>query len=145
MNTRANKPLKLRLLGAGIAAILVGGIAIASLAISGQGISDDSAPAEPPVAAASSPGAAPAPRAYRCSECGVIESAPKIDVSGEQAGFDSSGPIAPGKRGEIEATPLRNYEITIRLRDGSMRVIRDAKPAIWKHGEAVIIIAGGDR
>jgi hypothetical protein len=144
MNTQTNKSKHLLLVGGGIAAIPVGGIAIASLAISAQGFNGVSVSAEPPEASSSSPGAAPAPRDYRCAECGVIESAPKIEVPDEKTGFSASGRIAAGKRGEIEATPLRNYEITIRLRDGSMRVITDAKPARWRHGEPVTIIAGMD-
>jgi hypothetical protein len=30
------------------------------------------------------------------------------------------------------------------MQDGSMRVITDAKPAPWRHGEPVTIIAGVD-
>ena len=57
---------------------------------------------------------------------------------------DHSGVAAQGKSGAIEGEPLRNYEITIRMQDGSMRVIREAKSAYWRHGEPVTLIAGAD-
>ena len=52
MNTQANKLLHLPLLVGGIAAILVSGIAIGSLAISAQGFNRIPAPAESPAAIA---------------------------------------------------------------------------------------------
>jgi len=142
MKTQANKPLHLPLLIGGIAAILVSGIAIGSLAISGQGFNGINAPAELPAGAAAPAIAAPGVRAYRCAECGVIESTREIEASDEKTGVNASGPIAAG--GATEGKPVRNYEIIIRLQDGSMRVITDANPASWRHGERVTIIAGVD-
>ncbi len=140
MNTQANKPLHLPLWVGGIAAILVSGIAIGSLAISAQGFNGVVAPAESSEGAAAQAIAAPGARAYRCAECGVIESTREIEAADEKKGVNGSGPIAAG--GGIGGKPARNYEITIRLKDGSMRVIRDANPATWRHGERVTIIAG---
>lgn len=144
MNTQTNKFLHLALLVGGVAAILVSGIAIRSLAISAQGFNGMAAPTEPPATVAAAAIAAPGVRAYRCEECGVIESTRKIEAPDEKTGVNAWGRIAAGNRGETERKPARNYEITIRLRDGSMRVIRDAKPAKWRHGERVTIIAGAD-
>lgn len=150
MNTQANKPLQLRppLLIGGAVAILVSGIAIASLALSAQGFNGAVAPDEPPEAAAepaiAAPEAVPGARAYMCTECGVIESTRRIDASDENSGAGVSDRMAAGNRGQIEAKPLPNYEITIRLHNGSMRVITDAKPARWRYGERVIVIAGAD-
>lgn len=144
MNTLVNKFPHLPALVGGIAAILVSGIAIASLALSAQGLSDVVAPAEAPEAAEVPASAAPAARALRCAECGVIESMREIKAADEETAVKSSGRIAAGSRGGIEAKPLRHYEITIRLQDGSVRVIRDAKPATWRRGEPVTIIAGAD-
>ena len=144
MNTQANKPLHLPLLVGGIAAILVSGIAIGSLAISAQGFDGTRAPAEAPEGAAAPAIAAPGARAYRCAECGVIESTRQIEAPDERTGVDASGRIAAGNRGEIGGTPVRNYEITIRLRDGSMRVVTDANPARWRPGERVKLIGGMD-
>jgi hypothetical protein len=42
----------------------------------------------------------------------------------------------------MNARPSGSYAITIRLRDGSMRVITDAHPAKWRPGERVTLIAG---
>jgi len=144
MNTQANKSLHLPLLVGGIAAILVSGIAIGSLAISAQGFNGIPAPADPPEAAAAPAIATLGARADRCGECGVIVSTRAIEAPDENTGVNASGRIAAGNRGEIKAKPVRNYEITVRLRDGSMRVVTDANPARWRHGEKVIIIAGAD-
>jgi len=143
MNIQTIKPLQLPLLGGGIAAILVSGIAVAFLAISAQGFSAASVAAEPPEAAAPIVAAAVA-RAYRCAECGVIESTRKIEARGEQTGAKAPRRMAAGSRDELEAQPPQSYEIVIRLQDGSIRVITDAKPANWRRGEPVTIIAGVD-
>lgn len=142
MNTLVNKFPHLSLLVGGIAAILVSGIAIASLAISGQGFQGVAVPAGALDAVAAPVIAAADTRARRCAECGVIESMREIKAPQETTGIDAFGGIAAGSRGVSGATPLRVYEITIRLRDGTMRVIQDAKPAAWRHREPVTIIAG---
>jgi hypothetical protein len=144
MNTQANKLLHLPLLVGGIAAILVSGIAIGSLAISAQGFNGTLASAAPPEVAAAPAISASGARAYRCAECGVVESTREIEAPDEKTGGNTSGRNAAGSRGAIEAKPVRNYEITIRLRDGSRRVITDAHPARWRHGERVQVIAGAD-
>lgn len=142
MNTLVNKFPHLSLLVGGIAAILVSGIAIASLAISGQGFQGVAVPAGALDAVGAPVIAAADTRARRCAECGVIESMREIKAPQETTGIDAFGGIAAGSRGVSGATPLRVYEITIRLRDGTMRVIQDAKPAAWRHREPVTIIAG---
>jgi len=142
MNTQANKALRLPKLVGGIAAILVSGIAIASLAISAQGFDGFAESTEPPEPATAPAIATPRARNYKCADCGVIESTREIKASDETSRVNASGPIAAG--GEIQPKPARNYEITIRLHDGSMRVITDANPAKWRQGERVNIIAGVD-
>lgn len=144
MNAQANKLLRRPLLVGGIAAILVSGIAIGSLAISAQGVNGTPAAAEPTEVAAAPAIVAPGARVYRCAECGVIESTREIETPDEKTAGNAPGRIAAGNRGAIEAKPIRNYEITIRLRDGSRRVITDAHPARWRHGERVQVIAGAD-
>ena len=144
MNTKTNKRLQLSLLRGGIAAFLASGIAIASVAFSAQGFGVVVAPAEAPAAVAVPVIAAPATRAHRCPECGVIESVQEINTSEEETAVMSSGRRAAGTRGEIEVKPLRTYEITIRMQDGSMQVVTDAKPANWRHGDGVIVIGGAD-
>jgi hypothetical protein len=139
MKTQQHNFLRRPLLVGGFAAIMVGGIAIASLAISSQAFNGAfEAPVPPKVVAAQGSATARA-YTYRCDDCGVIESMRKID-----APDDHSGAGAPGRTGTIEGEPLRNYEITIRMQDGSVRVIREAKSAYWRHGEPVTLIAGAD-
>ena len=142
MNMQVQKFLLLpRSVGA-MAAILIGGIAIASIAVAAQRYDRDLAGAEPSAALAAAALDARAPRAGRCAECGVIESMREIKAPEELAAFYVPGRPAARMRGESQAP--RNYEITIRLRDGSRRVITDANPAKWKRGEAVTVIAGMD-
>ncbi len=38
-----------------------------------------------------------------------------------------------------------NYQIIVRMADGSSRVIDDANPARWRTGERLLVIAGTDR
>lgn len=140
MNTRTNKIPHLPLWIGAIAAILVSGVAIGSLAISAQAFDAAAAPAAPPEAAAAPAVAARGERAYRCAECGVIESMRKIEAPAETSGVDTPARIADGNRGK----PLQEYEISVRMQDGSRRVITDANPAQWRLGERVTIIAGVD-
>ena len=140
MNTRANKPLHLPLLVAGVAAILVSGIALASLAISGQGFEGRFASAAP--AAAAPAVAAVGARSNRCAECGVIQSTRVVEESADRHGANASGRMAVCNKGGNGRNAALKHEITVRLQDGSMRVITDAKPAKWSRGEAVTIIAG---
>lgn len=144
MNTKANTPLHLPMLAAGIAAVLVSGIAIASLAISARGVDGVAATGEPSQMAAAPAVAVAPPAAGGCVGCGVIASTREIEASNEIATVNGPGRGAAGNRALIQAKPLRNYEIVIRLRDGSTRVVRDANPAKWKRGERVTVIAGVD-
>jgi hypothetical protein len=68
----------------------------------------------------------------------------EIDLFGEPAVFDAPSRIAAGAGGGVAAAPPRNYEITIRMQDGTMRVIQDANPAQWRRGEPLTVIAGAD-
>ncbi len=143
MNIKANKRLRLPLIAGGIATILVSSIALGSLAISAKGLEGVAAPAGSPEVAAARPRATSAVRAYRCAECGVIASTRIIAAPDEHAGGYASGPAA-ARRSGTTALAGRNYEITIRLQNGSMRVITDANSARWRRGEPVTIIAGAD-
>ena len=140
MNIRANKRLRLPLIAGGIATILVSSIALGSLAISAKGLEGMAAPAgsqdAEPLRASS------AVRTSRCAECGVIASTRIIAAPDESAASYASGQGATAKRSGTAAMPVRNYEITIRLQNGSMRVITDANSARWRRGEPVTVIAG---
>ena len=59
-------------------------------------------------------------------------------------GPGATGGVVAGNPGETRVESTRSYEITVRLADGSSRVIIDAKPASWRPGERVIVIDGAD-
>lgn len=142
MDTQANKLLHLPLLSGSVAALLIGGIVIASLAISAQGFDGVFAPAKPLEAAATPAGTAPG--AYRCAECGVIEAMQKIEVPDELIRVHALDRIAAGTRNEMEGNRRGNYVITIRLQDGTMRTITDANLAKWRTGERVTLIGAAE-
>ena len=137
MNALASKSLQLPLLIAGLAAILSGAVAFPLLTASSQASDEGSehrgAPGEWPEVPPPTAIEAPAQRLRttraraRCAECGVIESTREIETRNEttEAG-------APG----------RIYETVVRLQDGSMHVINDVNPGIWRPGERVKLIAG---
>jgi hypothetical protein len=76
----------------------------------------------------------------RCAECGMFVSMREIES--EDPGPGAAGGATAGNRDEIRGQPARNYEITIRMADGSSRVIGAANPAAWRTGERLIFIAG---
>ena len=118
------------------------------------------------------PVARTAPARAKCAECGVVESMREIDVRGEGTGLGAVGGAVVGGvlghqvgsgRGNDVATVVgavggavagnqiekharstKSYEITVRLADGSSRMINDAKPARWRPGERVIVIDGAN-
>jgi len=59
-------------------------------------------------------------------------------------GPGATGGVVAGNPGETRVESTRSYEITVRLADGSSRVINDAKPARWRPGERVIVIEGAN-
>jgi hypothetical protein len=69
----------------------------------------------------------------RCEECGVITSKREI------------GEPSDGKSLQSALNSSRRYEITVRLADGSRRVIDDLSPANWRTGERVTLIDGVNR
>jgi hypothetical protein len=143
MIAQANKFLHLPLLAGGIAAIVVSGIALASLAIAPRSLSESAASAEPVQVATAPASAAAGSRGHRCAVCGVIESTRKLETPGDRASIHAA-PVRPaaGHRAASKDQPAQDYETTIRLHDGSMRVITDANPARWRPGERVTVIAG---
>ena len=132
-----NPPRRRTLLFAGIASVLVSAIAIGSLAISSQNLKAAVLAAAPPKAAAAP--SVTANRTYPCAECGRIESMREVAVAEEETGVDSPSRMAAAG---VKKNSAGNYEITVRMQNGSMRVLEDAYPARWRLGERVVIIAG---
>ena len=106
----------------------------------------------------------------RCAECGVIESVREITTKGEGSGVGAVGGAVVGGvlghqvgggSGQKIATVVGavggavvghevekrvkstiSYEITVRLEDGSSRVIHEANAPTWRAGDRVKVING---
>ncbi len=76
----------------------------------------------------------------RCAECGVIVSMRGIELRNESTGFGAIG----RNQDETRVKSTKSHELTIRLADGSSRVINEASPAKWRLGEHVIVIDGAN-
>jgi len=77
----------------------------------------------------------------KCPECGVIVSMQKM-----QSHDEALRTTGDARAGNPEATPGKmsgRYAITIRMSDGSIRVIDDTNPPQWRTGERLIVIGGG--
>ena len=114
-----------------------------------------------------------APVRAKCDQCGVIESVREIAVSGEGSGLGAvGGAVVGGLLGnqvgggsgkkiatvvgvvggavagnEVEkrVKSTQSYEITVRLNDGSTRMIQEANPPSWRNGDQVRIVDGAIR
>lgn len=80
----------------------------------------------------------------RCAECGLVVSL--REIAGNDGDFlhAAAGGITAGSQNESQIKVSRSYEMTIRMADGSSRVIRHEGPANWRSGERVILIAGAN-
>lgn len=71
----------------------------------------------------------------KCPECAVIVSLRKIEPL-------DGGPVTPTADG-MAANTMRQYEITVRMSDGSRRVIEHADSPNWREGERLTVIGAG--
>lgn len=69
----------------------------------------------------------------KCPECGVVESKREIAQAGA-ARADTAAALSS------HALPVRSYEVTLRMKDGSSHRFVDTNPANWRPGERVILI-----
>jgi outer membrane lipoprotein SlyB len=125
----------------------------------------DEARARTPVQVADS-----TPSKWRCAECGVVQSVREIETKGEGSGVGAVGGAVVGGllghqvgggRGQDVATVVgvvggavagnevekrvksgKSYEITVRLEDGSSRVVHEATAPSWRTGDRVKVIGG---
>jgi outer membrane lipoprotein SlyB len=109
----------------------------------------------------------------KCSGCGVIESTRKVSSKGEGSGIGAVGGAVVGGlignqvgagRGNTVATAIGavggamagnevekrvkanvSYQVTVRLDDGSSRVISEANAPAWHAGDRVKIVGGAIR
>lgn len=97
----------------------------------------------------------------RCNICGVVEQVREVEQLATGAGFSSGmglGSASSGGRpANVESLvvllaaiggasrgglPSRTYEVSVRLRDGTVRVLRDNIAPPWKTGDQVKVIRG---
>lgn len=79
----------------------------------------------------------------RCVECGSIVSTRIVEdgnLHAQRVGAGSSAEQA--REAQIIVLVPTRHEISIRMSDGSIRVINSDRPAGWRTGERVILIAG---
>ena len=110
------------------------------------------------------------PSRWRCADCGVVQSVREVATKGEGSGLGAVGGAVVGGllghqvgggRGQDVATVVgvvggavagnevekrvksgKSYEITVRLEDGSNRVINEANAPSWRTGDRVRIVNG---
>ncbi len=110
------------------------------------------------------------PAKWRCAECGRVESVREIATKGAGSGIGAVGGAVVGGvlghqvgggRGQDIATVAgavggavagneiekrvkagKSYEITVRLEDGSSRVINEANATSWRVGDRVKVVNG---
>ncbi len=75
---------------------------------------------------------ADAESAEKCPQCGVVAAMREIVT----ADADASG----AQPGSVQKKLTRQQEVTVRMRDGSHHVFREASPSTWRVGERMIII-----
>lgn len=111
--------------------------------------------------------------AARCSNCGAIESVREVSEKGEGSGLGAAGGAVvggllghqvgggsgkqiatvvgavggavAGNEVEKRVKATKSYDITVRLDDGSSRVINENNPPSWRSGDRVRIIDGAIR
>ena len=84
----------------------------------------------------------------RCRDCGVVESIRQIERSDDVGRPDTvavriAGGAAGGASGSAiaaRAITERDYEITVRFRDGSTTVFNEANARTWQLGDRVMVI-----
>ena len=140
MKTQAIKSRHLSMLIMGIAVIVFGAavsaaimrwLPVATAQTVGDSVQTPSGQADGQVRAKS-----------RCPGCGVIVSMREIDGQDEKACSGATGTVADGIQDGIPGRLTGGYEITVRMADGSSRVIEAANAAAWRRGERLIVIAG---
>jgi hypothetical protein len=81
----------------------------------------------------------------KCPECGVVASTREIDWVLRDRGVASAESATGGKMDNVAMASVKHYEVTVRMKDGSIRVFTDLSPSRWRAGERVILIESVDR
>jgi outer membrane lipoprotein SlyB len=175
METQVHKFPRPLLWTAGVAVILFSAVGIAAIMgwipASMGGPDEAAAPVaqQPPRLAATQP----AETLGRCSNCGVVESSRAVTTSGEGSGLGAAGGAVvggllgnqvgggsgkkiatvvgavggavAGNEVEKRVKTTTSYEVTVRMDDGSSRVVYEDYAPIWRTGEQVKIVDGAIR
>ena len=80
----------------------------------------------------------------KCAECGVVEFTREIAQADGGIDPGAAGKATRGGRNETDARRARNYEVLVRINDGSNRVLRHETSASWRAGERLIFIEGAN-
>ena len=156
MRTHINQAAQLRLLIGGVAAILLGTCGIAVVMAWGPGAPEtkgtvfalDKLATQPAGEVDAEeqifPEAAEGGTRIRakCAQCGVVEATREIGPPAGGINAAAAGRVMRGGRNEMGAQPARNYEVVVRLKDGSNRVLMHETTANWRAGERLIFIEG---
>ncbi len=167
MNTQVNKPPHLLMWIAGITVILfsVAGIAafMGWISTSKDDPGNNATPAKSSTYTSN-------PSKAKCADCGQIESVREIVRRGEGTGLGvvggavvggaignqvgagrgkdlatvagAVGGAVAGNEIEKRAKSTKSYAITVRLDDGSSRVINETNPPMWRPGDQVKVTNG---
>lgn len=77
-----------------------------------------------------------------CEQCAVVTSIREIESLGHEV-HSGAGSSATKDIGNVMTEEsARRYDITVRMQDGSIRVIEQAGPANWRVNERLILIGG---
>jgi hypothetical protein len=153
MRTHVERPVRVWIAGISICLLAASGTVaiVRSIPASYASIPDERAPLrpgaasrgaeetfakDPPADLASAAGTINRRSRARCPECGVVESMRQVKPSADikVAGGVSGNPIV------ASTTTTKDYEMTVRFRDGSTTVFNEANPRTWRLGSRVMVI-----
>jgi hypothetical protein len=80
--------------------------------------------------------------APKCAECGIVESAQEIEQVGSEVDDRVAGVAAPKVPPTTLLTPAKVYQLTLRMGDGTSRVLTRTSPWDRRSGTRVVIIEG---
>jgi hypothetical protein len=96
--------------------------------------------------AASMPGDNPGRGKRKCAECGLVVSLWEIEGNDrELARVAAPSEESASTRHKSQTASHKSYKMTIRMADGTSRIIYHASPTTWRPGERVILIDGAKR
>lgn len=81
----------------------------------------------------------------KCAECSVVESIREIKQNNAEIDLGAANGVSRNGLNDMPGKSTKNYEITVRMKDGSSRVLVDATSVNWRPGERVVFIEGASR